>query len=120
MLGNRSLQNADDQRVERGFVFLSPTGKLLMQNRRHSNLKVNYCFRHGTKSPRSQKRNVGVVKRQQRIAYQGTSGATRSKMDLVYSKNKRFLDIFRGINEAPRIYHKIMHHEVDYPMFSVE
>jgi hypothetical protein len=41
------FKNADNQRIERGFVFLRPTGQLLMKHGWHANLEVDHGFRHG-------------------------------------------------------------------------
>ena len=47
---HRLLEDAHDQRVERGLLFLGPAGKTFVKIGWHTNLEVDDGFRHG-KSP---------------------------------------------------------------------
>src|SRR5262249_15686440 len=52
VLIDRPLQDADDQGVQRGLVFLRPARQLFMQGGRHADLKVDHGFWHRCNSSR--------------------------------------------------------------------
>ena len=46
VLANRLFENADDEGIERSFIFFGPTRQLFVKHWWHPDLKVNDCLGH--------------------------------------------------------------------------